>query len=266
MPGSGKPLLASVLYSTWLLETNTYHTIQPPVDKYKNEQKKLDGDIVGMEAYLARLNAGAQKSAARCEEFRKRITDLEQQEKAAIAERESCVRIVEQQNLSEVDIHRLTSDRQTLDSKLRTARQEREEKSRRCYDLEIKRTQAYNAIERLVEEYEARGAKVGLMPTPPAGYEHIDFHQELTGSAAVASAMVPDCTTTIKPAIARLRQDTLADRHTEEDKALGVEENLADIRDKTQNKLAECEEVETRYSTLQAELTAGKEVSAELAT
>ena len=214
-----------------------------------------------MEAYLARLNAGAQKSAARCEEFRKRILDLEQQEKAAIAERENCVKIVEQQNLSEVDIHRLTTDRQTLDTKLRTARQEREEKSRRCYDLEIRRTQAYNAIERLVEEYEARGAKVGLMPTPPAGYEHIDFHQELTGSAAVASAMVPDCTTTIKPAIARLRQDTLANRHTEEDKALSVEEGLADIRDKTQNKLVECEEVELRYSTLQAELMSGKEVS-----
>lgn len=233
----------------------------PPLDKYKHERGKLDSDIVGMESYLARLNAGAQKSAARCEEFRKRIIDLEQQEKAAIAERESCVRIVEQQNLSEVDIHRLTSDRQTLDAKLRTARQEREEKSRRCYDLEIKRTQAYNAIERLVEEYEARSTKVGLIPTPPNGYEHIDFHQELIGSATTASGMVPDCTSTIKPAIARLRQDTLANRHTEEDKALSVEEALADVRDRTQNKLAECEEVETRYNTLQAELSTGKEVS-----
>ena len=213
-----------------------------------------------MEAYLARLNAGAQKSAARCEEFRKRIIDLEQQEKAAIAERESCIKIVNLQNLSEVEIHRLTSDRQTLDSKLRNARQEREEKSKKSYDLEIKRTQSYNIIERLVEEYEARSTKVGLIPIPPTGYEHIDFRQELVGSAATAAGMVPDCTTTIKPAIARLRQDTLAKRHMEEDKALSVEEALSDVRDRTQNKLVECEEVETRYNTLQAELAAGKEV------
>jgi kinetochore protein NDC80 len=234
--------------------------LQHHLDKYRHEQKKLDSDIVHMEGYLGRLESGVKKSATRCEEFRKKIADLEQQEKAVIAEREQCMKTVEQQNLSEVDIHRLTTDRQTLDAKLRAARQEREEKSRRSYDLEIKRTQAYNTIERLVEEYEARAAKVGLMPVPPSGYEHIDFHQELTGSAATASAMVPDCTTTIKPAIARLRQDTLASRRVEDDKALTVEEVLADIRDRTQNKIAECEEVEARYTTLQAELTAGKEV------
>lgn len=234
---------------------------QHHLDKHRHEQKKLDSDIVHMESYLGRLEAGVKKSAGRCEEQRKRILDLEQQEKCALTEREKCAKIVQQQNLSEVDIHRLTTDRQTLDGKLRIARQEREERSRRCYDLEIKRTQAYNAIERLVEEYEAKGTKLGLMPSPPAGYEHISFHQELTGSAATAAAMVPDCTTIIKPAITRLRMDTTAGRREEEDKVLSVEDALTDLRERTQSKLVECEEVEVRYSTLQAELLTAKEVS-----
>ena len=213
-----------------------------------------------MEEYLQRLEEGVRKYGVRCEEFRKKIADLEQQEKAAMVERENLARIVERQNLSEVDIHRLTSDRQTLDGKLKTARNEREEKSRRTYDLEIKRSQNYNIIERMVEEYDGKATKLGLIPNPPKGYEHIDFYQELTGSASTPAAMVPDCTTVIKPAITRLKQDTMSGRREEEEKVLSLEEEMADLKDKINTRFAECEDVETRYKALVTELNNAKEV------
>ena len=213
-----------------------------------------------MEEYLQRLDDGVRKYGVRCEEFRKKIADLAQQEKAAMAERENLTKIVERQNLSEVDIHRLTSDRQTLDGKLKAARTEREEKSRRTYDLEIKRSQAYNTIERMVEEYEAKATKLGLLPNPPKGYEHIDFHQELNGSASTPAAMVPDCTTVIKPALIRLKQDTMVARREEEEKVLSLEEEMADLKDKINTRAAECEDAETRYKALVFELNNAKEV------
>lgn len=238
-----------------------YIAVQSAVDKLKKEQKKLDADFRHMEEYLQRLNNGINKGAIRCDEFRKKIAELEQQEKAAIAEREKLSKIVEEQNLSEVEIHRLTSDRQTLDANLKRARSEREEKSRRTYDLEIKRSQAYSLIERLVEEYENKATKLGLIPNPPQGYDHIDFYQELHGGAVSPAAMVPDCTTTIKPAVNRLKQETVTARRDEADKVLAIEEELNDLKDKTRSLFEECEEAETRYRALLAELNSAKEVS-----
>lgn len=237
------------------------HSTQSQLDKYRNEQKKLDSDIKNMEEYLSRLDKGAQKYAIRCDEFRKRIADLDQQEKAATLERKKLSKVVEEQNLSEVDVQRLTSDRQTLDAKLKTVRIEKEEKSRRAYDLEIKRSQAFNVIERLVDEYEAKATKLGLIPEAPKGYEHIDFLQELNGAASNPASMVPDCTSQIKPAIGRLRQDTTAARREEEERALGLEEECTDLRDRITTKYAECEEAETRYRNQMTELSNAKEVS-----
>lgn len=214
-----------------------------------------------MEEYLQRLDNGVQKYTLRCDEFRKKISDYESQEKGAVSERERLTRTVEEQNLSEVEVHRLTSDRQSLDVNLKRARSEREEKSRRTYDLEIKRSQAYSMIERLVEEYENKAAKLGLIPNPPKGYEHLSFYQELNGSAATPASMVPDCTSTIKPAIGRLKQDTMGVRRAEEERVLSIEEELGDLKDKTRALFEECEEAETRYKALLAELNTAKEVS-----
>lgn len=243
------------------LAADTLDPTQSQLEKYRNEQKKLDSDIKNMEEYLSRLDKGAQKYAIRCDEFRKRIAELDQQEKAATLERKKLSKIVEEQNLSEVDVQRLTSDRQTLDAKLKTARIEKEEKSRRAYDLEIKRSQAFNVIERLVDEYEAKATKLGLIPEAPKGYEHIDFLQELNGAASSPASMVPDCTSQIKPAIGRLRQDTTAARREEEERALGLEEECTDLRDRITTKYAECEEAETRYRNQMTELNNAKEVS-----
>jgi len=217
-----------------------------------------------MEEYLQRLESGIKKYGLKCDEFKKKVGDLEVQGKAAVSERENLTRIVEQQNLSDVDIHRLTSDRQTLETKTRTARAERDEKSKRAYDLEIKQSQAYTTIERLVEEYEEKAAKLGLIPRPPTGYEHIDFYQELNGSANIPSAMVPDCVTVIKPAIARLKQDTTSERREEESKLLSVEEDMAEYKDKISTRTAECEDEEAQYKALAAELHNAKEVSCRL--
>lgn len=234
---------------------------QSNIEKAKEEEKRLEVDIHKMEEYLGRLEAGIKKYSVRCEEFRKKIADLEQQEKCAIIEREKVTKIVEEQNLSEVDVHRLTSDRHTLDSKLKTARMEREEKSKRTYELEVKRSQAFSTIERLVEEYEAKATKLGLIPHPPQGYEHIDFRQELNGAASIPSAMVPDCITQIKPAISRLKQDAIGARREEEDKVLSVEEELLDLRDKIASRAADYEDADTRYKALMKELTNAKDVS-----
>ena len=214
-----------------------------------------------MEEYLGKLEKAANKYSIQCDEYEKKNADLEQQEKAATVERKKLAQIVQDQNLSEVDIHRLTSDRQDLDAKLRTARLEKEEKSRRAYDLEIKRTQAYNTIEKLIDDYEAKATRLGLIPNPPGGYEHIDFRQELHGAASTAAGMVPDCTSQIKPALMRLRQDTVSARHDEEERVIGLEEELAELEERIAAKVAESQEAETRYMNQMTELNNDREVS-----
>lgn len=216
-----------------------------------------------MQEYLNRVDTGITKKAARCDEFRKKISDLEQQNIAAQAERESLSKVVEKQNLSDVDIHRLTSDRQALDSSLRARKQEREERSRKVYDLEIKRSQVTNSVERLVEAYEQKFTKLGLIPSPPAEYASIDFYQELHSAAAQPAAMVPNeyLVSQIKPAVAKMKVKAVEIRRENEDKILGVEEEVQDLRDKIAMRSQETEESETRYKLISADLNASKEVS-----
>ena len=219
-----------------------------------------------MEEYLSRLEKAATKYKMQCDEYEKKALALEEQDKAGLAERERLAQIVKEQNLSEVDVHRLTADRQELDAKLRTARSEKDEKSRIAYQLEMKRSHAFGTIEKLVDDYEAKATKLGLIPQAPAGYEHIQFHQQLHGGATAAAGMVPDCTSQIKPAILRLKQDTVAAKNEEEETVIGLEEEISELKNRIASKDVEAQEAETRYKNELAELESTREVRfAELA-
>lgn len=235
--------------------------LQSILKRYKSEQEELDRDIANLGAYIKKLEVATANYTKNCEKADKRIEELEQQEKAAIAERKKLAQIVQEQNLTEVDIHRLTSERQELDAKLRTARAEKEEKLRKAYDLEVKQSQAFGVMERRVEEYEAKATKLGLIPKPPPQYEHIDFQQGLNGAAPNPAGMVPDCTSQIKPAIARLKADSVKDRHEVEEQVMGAEEDLAEINARISVKDAESYETETRLKNQLAELENAQNVS-----
>lgn len=230
------------------------------MEKHRQEQQKLDTDIHHMQEYLKRLDEGVGKYKVRSEEAEKRIGELEKEEQAAAAERERMEKVVEVQNLTEVDVQRLTTDKHTLEAKNQAANEEHAAKARRALDLEIERTRSYAAIEKLVIDYELLAAKLGLTSHPPKAYEHIDFHQRLNGSASTAAATVPDCTTYIKPAIARLKQDCVTARRDDEDRVISIQAELADLRDQIRSATADADNAEASHATLQAQLNAAKTV------
>lgn len=224
----------------------------------------MDRDIDNLGAYLKKLEAATANYTRKCEETEQKIEEAEQKEKAAIAERKRLAQVVQDQNLTEVDIHRLTTDRQELDAKLRAAREEKEEKSRKAYNLEIEQSKRYTALEKLVNDYDAQATKLGLIPNPPSEYSHIDFRQEINGAAVNPAAMVPDCTSQIKPAIARLKADTIKARRQEEEELITLEEELRELRSRISTKEAERADVETRVNNQRVELANAQSVSGDL--
>jgi hypothetical protein len=72
--------------------------------------------------------------------------------------------------------------------------------------------------------------------------------------------MVPDCTSQIKPAILRLKQDTVAAKNEEEETVIGLEEDISELKNRIASKDVEAQEAETRYKNELAELESTREV------
>lgn len=102
----------------------------------------------------------------------------------------------------------MNSERTNLQQALAQANQKQETILKKSYDLEIDLQRGLENTAQLCATYELKATAIGVLPTPPEGYEHVNFTQELNGAA---DNPVPDCQTLLRPALLQFKAKAKAE-------------------------------------------------------
>ena len=167
---------------------------------------------------------------------------------------------VDAQGLSDHEIQKLTADRHQLDEAYRLTSAKLHQVMQLTLNDEVELARTFNQIEKLTELYHGLATKLGLLPTGPEGYEGINFAQELNGGAHLPQAVVPDCTSMIRPAVVQMKQTVTKKRHQDGDRILQLEDEISKLAERLQDLSESVEEAEARYEVVTNELTASKDV------
>lgn len=109
--------------------------------------------------------------------------------------------------------------------------------------LEISLQKHLNKASTLCNDYSSKAENLGILPTSPEGFEHVNFEQEVNGAQEVP---VGDCTTVIKPALIELRQKTRMNVGEVQKEDVEVEERMTRKKEELEElkEVGEREEIE----------------------
>lgn len=120
--------------------------------------------------------------------------------------------------------------------------------------LEIQLQKRINSAQALTASYEAKAQELGILPQAPDGYEHVNFALEVNGSA---DNPVPDCLTSVKPALIELRAkqkakcvETIEQDIVLEEKITRTREAIAELREQWMADQAELETIDAEIKEL----------------
>lgn len=143
----------------------------------------------------------------------------------------------------------MTSERTSLNASVSAAINKQRTLLEKTFSLEIDLQKRIARAQGLTAVYDAKGQRLGILPQPPEGYEHVNFVQEVQGAA---ENPVPDCTTLVKPALVELRAKAKAEcgRTNGEDivleeKITRANEAISELRESYEIDAAELEMVES---------------------
>ncbi|GAA97293.1 hypothetical protein E5Q_03971 [Mixia osmundae IAM 14324] len=184
----------------------------PKVDKLQLESQQLKKDLEKMKQYRDDLSRKVDKFATEIVDKEAARAAAEEGERRSREEREELARQVASQGISEQEALDIFSEQEKLAEDKRQTEQRHAKASQDAYEAELAQTKLFVRAEKLIQDYTSKLTHLSLLPIPPEHLAHIDFRQELNGSASDANEIVPNCTTVIRPVLTKLRQDTIDQR------------------------------------------------------
>ncbi len=145
------------------------------------------------------------------------------------------VAAIKLQDISPEEAQDMITARSNTDAAVKVTEQKYADLNKKKLDLEIDLQRALDQTTRLCTTYEVKAKALGVLPHPPAGYEHVNFDQEVYGAS---ENPVPDCQSLLRPALIQLRAETKSQygKLNDEDVLLEeqislIKERIADFRD-----------------------------------
>ena len=217
----------------------------PPLQSLEEERQILQSDKEKFVQYIQHLEAKRQKTRDLLQRLHDEIEVKEeelikvQKEKAILQSQFSA------QDISPVDVDRMTSEREILVKGLEQVSQQVEEASHRAYARETDAQKKLESLERLIQAYNALGYKIGIIPAAATYANNQSYELDIPDTSLRSDhpcnpneIINRDLRRDVRPGLLKLRQKLNADIHDQQDEALRlkqlvdqVSEGLADKRD-----------------------------------
>ncbi|KAL8292740.1 hypothetical protein RQP46_001352 [Phenoliferia psychrophenolica] len=219
-----------------------------PLVKIKEQLKKHENDIEKCNNWMSQLEhrrdqkkTDFQIMTTRNEELRKEREETHEQIKHLSS-------LIAAQGMSPLEIQSINSDRTQLTEQQRAVLARATAKFASIQNLEIDLSKRRTKADATCARYKSKAEALGLLPQAPEGFEDVDFEQEINGAA---DNPVPDCLTTVKPAIVELRNRTrqaVGVKNGEdvilEERITREKEGIADLAERLESGEVELEQVE----------------------
>ncbi|KAF9258895.1 hypothetical protein L218DRAFT_704847 [Marasmius fiardii PR-910] len=192
----------------------------PPIDKIKDDNTLLNGDSDKFRTILHKWDDRKSKLTDGIAAGRDELTRLDQELTGMKAERERLQRIVQEQNLSPEEVHRMNSDHENLQRNLDDLRQKKADIHRSIMKLEVALTHSTSRAEECLDQYMNLLSKLDLFPPLAPPNEHVDLTMELNTAAQDIRQLLigPDIKKVVKPVlnnVAESKRKERADLDTE---------------------------------------------------
>lgn len=157
------------------------------------------------------------------------IATIERQQESNAAEILSLTAAIKLQDISPEEAQDMMAARSNTDAAVKVTEQKYADLNSKKLDLEIDLQRALDQSTKLCAVYEGKAKGLGILPHPPAGYEDVNFDQEIYGAS---DHPVPDCHSLLKPALIRLRAATKGEVGETNDADVLLEEKIGLIRER----------------------------------
>lgn len=151
-------------------------------------------------------------------------------------ERQQVRAAIKEQNLSEDEVVRMTSDQDSyskLQAQLTTKLQEVKEK---LHGLEVAITHRTEAVEEEISAYMTLLSKCGLHPSPPEPVENVNFAIDLNTAKSDPREMTDtDIRGTVKPALLKFKTSQMEEKMRAQTNILDLEEVLEKLQTQSED-------------------------------
>ncbi|ORY87406.1 HEC/Ndc80p family-domain-containing protein [Leucosporidium creatinivorum] len=250
-------------------EWDSLNATPDPIIALQDSLKKIDNDKIKFNTFTKACTDRRESSKAQLAAAQRAKEELQKERLAKQSQLEQLKKLVAAQGMTPIEIQHMTTERSTLQKQTADINKKSTLVLQRSYALEIDLQKQLNSASNVCTVYEAKATALGLLPGPTEGYEHVDFSQEINGAI---DNPVPDCTTSVKPAIAALRNRTRMEVSrlngedvVMEEKITRVNEAIAELKEIVEGNEAELDQAErdngdlketvaTEFATMNAEL------------
>ncbi|KAB8338725.1 hypothetical protein FH972_021670 [Carpinus fangiana] len=156
----------------------------PRIAKLEEQIKILEEDKGKFESWNSNMEAKVEKYEHRAKLLEDEIVKTEDELNAAEGEKAELQAAVDRQGMTVQDIDRLNTERERLQRAMETTTQRLEETKKRVSERETDAGQRVDGLERSVQEYNALGFQVGIIPRTAAHAKGQDYELSLHVNAA----------------------------------------------------------------------------------
>lgn len=138
---------------------------------------------------------------------------------------------VQAQGLTPVEVQSLTTDNSNLAANLTAISVRKRELLQVNLNTEVELQRAQTKAETLCDQANKKMEALGVLPESPAGYELINFRQEVDGASEAVESLVTDCLIEIRPALLNLKVKARLDYGDKMEDIIALEEKISRERD-----------------------------------
>ncbi|KAK1232719.1 kinetochore-associated Ndc80 complex subunit ndc80 [Marasmius sp. AFHP31] len=199
-----------------------------PIAKEEDHNKTLNVDSEKMQRILQRYDAKRTKQMENIAEEKNEIARLDQLLTSSKTELARLQKIVDEQNLSPEEVHRMNSDHENLQRNLEDLRQKKADIHRTVMKLEVTLTHATSRSEESLDQYMNLLSKLDLFPPLPSPHEDVDLVMELnTAAQDVRQLLVgPDVRKVVKPVLNHVAESKRRQRAEVESERIKLDNDL----------------------------------------
>ncbi|KAM0749876.1 hypothetical protein T439DRAFT_357395 [Meredithblackwellia eburnea MCA 4105] len=207
-----------------------------PIHSTRAEMEKCERDLIKISDYITKIQSKISQQVTQHALLVKKKDELRHERESGAARIQQLTLLIAAQGMSHVEIQNINSEKATLQTLQTAVMKRQEDKLTATMNLEVELQRRLNRAHQLCAVYARKAEGLGLIPTPPEGFEGVNFEQEINGAE---ENPVPDCLTFVKPAVVELRNRTRTENARRNGEDVILEERIT----RTKEGIAELVEV-----------------------
>ncbi|KAL0580598.1 kinetochore-associated Ndc80 complex subunit ndc80 [Marasmius crinis-equi] len=199
-----------------------------PIARVLDDNKTINGDYEKMRNILQQWNARKIKLTEAIAAEKNELARLDQELTTSKTEQARLQKIVQDQNLSPEEVHRMNSDHENLQRNLEDLRHKKSDIHRSVMKLEVSLTHSTSRAEECLDLYTNLLSKLDLFPPLPHPHEDVDLTFELNSAAQDTRQLLlgPDVRKVVKPVLNHVAESKRRERAELESERIKLDNDL----------------------------------------